>query len=111
MSGEDDDLLAHPDALPAYNANGTVEAVVPGRMGEIRALLLSNNTTVFLPRSLSESLLAHGVQQGQTVRVTGRGGSYHQGASVFAVTVILPDGTNLTAHPPTAAAPAAPHGP
>jgi hypothetical protein len=83
--------------LPARTANGTVQTVLAGPRGGVRALLLADGTSVFLHPHLSRELRQRGVQSGESVRVAGRGAVYPQGTSMIAERIQFADGTSVSA--------------
>ncbi|MFO0607751.1 MAG: hypothetical protein U0324_31600 [Polyangiales bacterium] len=95
-------------AMPQQRLNGTVQQVIAGPRGGVRALLLSNNATVTVPRPMAAPLAQRGVRVGESVQVVGRGTATPQGTGVIAEQLTFADGArfaaDLTAPP---AAPAA----
>jgi hypothetical protein len=81
--------------LPAASADGTVQAVISGRHGAPRTLLLSNGASVFLDRSLVQALGGRSIRVGDAVKVSGKGGTYKNGASVAANELVMGDGTRF----------------
>jgi len=93
-------------ALPTTSASGTVQTVLAGPRGHVHALLLSNNTTVMIPRPMAMAMGARHVRVGENIRASGRGGAFAQGNSVLAESLTFGDGTTVNA--PLAAAPTVP---
>lgn len=91
-------------ALPTTSANGTVQTVLTGPHGHVHALLLSNNTTVMIPRPMAMAMGARQVRVGENIRASGRGGTFAQGSSVLAESLTFGDGTTVNAPLPTAPA-------
>jgi hypothetical protein len=95
--GAGEGLRARMESMQDVQARGVVQTVIAGRRGSPRTLLLSNNTTLLLPRAVGEQLAQHGVRVGDAVQASGRGGSYPQGTSLIVRELVLPDGARFTA--------------
>jgi hypothetical protein len=93
-------MMARLAQLPPRTASGTVQTVVAGPRGGVRALLLSDGTSVFLHPGLTRALRQRGIQQGETVRASGRGNAYPQGPSLIAEQLTFADGTVLSVSTP-----------
>ncbi len=89
-------------AMPSQAVNGTVQQVLSGPRGGVRALLLANNATVYVPRPMMAQLRQRGVRVGESVRASGHGTATAQGTGLVADQLAFGDGTTLTAAPPAA---------
>jgi len=95
-------------AMPQQRLGGTVQQVIAGPRGGVRALLLSNNATVTVPRPMAAPLAQRGVRVGESVQVVGRGTATPQGTGVIAEQLTFADGARFAADltaPPTAPLP------
>lgn len=93
-------------AMPQQRLGGTVQQVLAGPRGGVRALLLSNNATVTVPRPMAAPLAQRGVRVGESVQVVGRGTATPQGTGVIAEQLTFADGARFAAD--LTAPPAAP---
>lgn len=78
--------------LAPASATGTVVALLPGRRGETRGLVLSDGTVAYAKHSKTDAKLGELVKKGDTVTVSGKGGSYDLGKALVIESVKLPSG-------------------
>ena len=79
--------------LAPASASGTVVALVPGRHGEARAVVLSDGTVAYAKHSSATGAkLGDLVKKGDTISVSGKGGSYELGKALVIESVKLPSG-------------------
>ncbi len=79
-------------SLAPASATGTVVALLPGRHGETRAVVLSDGTVAYAKHSKTDAKLGDLVKKGDTISVSGKGGSYELGKALVIESVKLPSG-------------------
>lgn len=78
--------------LAPATASGTVVALLPGRHGETRGVVLSDGTVAYAKHSKTDAKLGDLVKKGDTVTVSGKGGSYDLGKALVIESVKLSSG-------------------
>jgi hypothetical protein len=94
------EMTARLAQLPVRNASGTVQAVLAGPRGRAHGVLLSDGTSVFFGRGIARDVSQRGLHVGESLRVSGRGNTYPQGASLLADALTFADGTTVHANGP-----------
>ncbi len=82
---------AHPDdaSLAPIDASGTVVALLLGRHGDTRGVVLSDGTVAYAKH---DAKLGELVKKGDAIRVSGKGGAYDLGKALVIESVTLPSG-------------------
>lgn len=92
------EMAARFAQLPVVSTSATVQTVLAGPRGGVHMVLLSNGTSVFLPRPIAEAVRARGgIRAGENLQVSGHGGAYPQGTSIMADHVTFADGSTAVA--------------
>ncbi len=79
--------------LSAVSVSGTVANVIPGHKGKVNAIMLSDGTAAYAPHGKDATDLgSFGLKKGDTVTVTGKGGTYPLGKALVIESIKLPSG-------------------
>jgi hypothetical protein len=78
--------------LAPATATGTVVALLPGHHGETRGVVLSDGTVAYAKHAKTDAKLGDLVKKGDTITVSGKGGSYELGKALVIESVKLPSG-------------------
>lgn len=101
-------MMARIAQMPARSAQGTVQTLIAGPRGHVRAVLLNDGTTVTFDRQIAQAAQAQGLAVGQVLRVQGHGEQYARGVAVMAQSVTFANGVTAASMPrvhPAAGAP------